>query len=87
MKKMLTALAVVALFSTTGCYTSRRVAGDSLTGGITNPYLWVTVPVDTLMSPYQIPKWLSDDDDPWTPWSPDDIREEYEQDSDIVTIE
>ena len=87
MKKMLTALAVVALFSTTGCYTSRRVAGDKLTGGITNPYLWVTVPVDTLKSPYQIPKWLSDDDDMWSPWSADEIREEYERDDDIVTLE
>ena len=86
MKKMLTALAVVALFSTTGCYTSRRIAGDGLTGGVTNPYLWVTVPVDTLMSPYQIPKWLSDDDDTWTPWSPDDIREEYERDDTVLTL-
>jgi len=77
MKKMLTALAVVALFSTTGCYTSRRVAGDELTGGLTNAYLWVTVPVDTLMSPYQIPKWLMDDNDPWTPWNVDELREEY----------
>jgi len=77
MKKMLTALAVVALFSTTGCYTSRRIAGDGLTGGITNPYLWVTVPVDTIMSPYQIPKWIMDEDDSWSPWSADDIREEY----------
>ena len=28
MKKMLTVLAVVLLFGTTGCYTSRRVAGE-----------------------------------------------------------
>ncbi len=78
MKKMLIALAVVALFSTTGCYTSRRVAGDDLVGGPTNAYLWVTVPADILMSPYQIPKWMMDEDDTWNPWDFDEIRDEYD---------
>jgi hypothetical protein len=77
MKKMLTAFAVVLLFGTTGCYTSRRVAGDDLQGGITNPHLWVTVPVDIVMSPFQVPKWLSDDSDDWNPWDFDEIRDEY----------
>ena len=79
MKKSLLALAVVALLATTGCYTSRRVAGDELQGGVTNPYLWVTIPVDTLMSPYQIPKWLRDKDDDWTPWDFDAICEQYDR--------
>ena len=77
MKKMLTAFAVVLLFGTTGCYTSRRVAGDELQGGITNPYLWVTVPVDIVLSPIQIPTWWGDDADDWNPWDFDEIREEY----------
>ena len=77
MKKLLTAFAVILLLGTTGCYTSRRVAGDDLQGGITNAYLWVTVPVDIVMSPYQIPKWMSDETDDWNPWNFDEIRDEY----------
>ena len=77
MKKTLTVLAVALLFGTTGCYTSRRVAGDELAGGVTNPYLWVTVPVDIVMSPYQVPAWMLDDTDDWTLWDFDAIREEY----------
>ncbi len=77
MKKSLIALSLVVLLGTTGCYTSRRIAGDSLQGGVTNPYLWVTVPIDTVMSPYQIPKWLSDEGDDWKPWDADAVREEY----------
>lgn len=77
MKKTLLALAVVSIL-TTGCYTSRRVVGDDLKGGIANPALWLTVPIDTVMAPFQIPKWLNDDSDPWTPWDPDEMYEEYQ---------
>jgi hypothetical protein len=77
MKKALTLAAVLALLATGGCYTSRHVAGDNLVGGPLNPYLWVTVPVDTVLSPYQIPKWLADESDSWKPMDFDELREEY----------
>ncbi len=76
-KKYVLLPALVLLLGTTGCYTSRRVAGDDLEGGITNPALWVTVPVDILMSPYQIPKWLSDDRDDWQPFDTQQMRKDY----------
>lgn len=78
MKRVLAVAALSALMLTTACYTSRRVAGDELAGGVLNPLLWVTVPVDALLSPVQIPTWLGDDSDTWTPFDPDKIREEYE---------
>ena len=84
MKKTMVLAAVLALLSTAGCYTSRRVAGDDLKGGLTNAYLWVTVPIDTVMSPFQIPKWLGDESDTWTPWDPDEIRREYDFDLEIM---
>ncbi len=80
MKKTLLLAAVLAV-ATTGCYTSRRIAGDDLQGGLTNPSLWVTVPVDTLLSPYQIPKWIMDESDDWTPFNVDDVRRNYHQDN------
>ena len=77
MKKTLILAALLAAVSTAGCYTSRRVAGDELRGGLLNPYLWVTIPVDTLLSPYQVIKWANDDTDDWTPWDVDEERERY----------
>ena len=77
MKKALFTAALTLVVATAGCYTSRHVAGEDLRGGVLNPYLWVTVPIDALMSPYQIPNWLSDDNDPWTPWDVDVERERY----------
>jgi hypothetical protein len=77
MKRTLSFAAVLALLATSGCYTSRRIAGDDLVGGPLNPYLWVTVPVDTVLSPYQIPHWMSDDTDSWKPLDVDAIRTEY----------
>ena len=76
MRRFLLLASVAALCcATTGCYTSRRIAGDDLKGGIMNPYLWVTVPIDAVMSPFQIPNWMSDPNDEWKPWSPDWARE------------
>jgi hypothetical protein len=77
MKKAVLVTALALLVGTTGCYTSRRVAGEELRGGVLNPYLWVTLPIDTLLSPYQIPKWYFDENDPWTPWDVDVERERY----------
>jgi hypothetical protein len=77
MKKTFVLVAALGVLSTAGCYTSRRIAGDDLVGGPLNPYLWVTVPVDTVLSPYQIPKWMADENDPWRPFDPDEIRREY----------
>ena len=71
MRRFVLLASVVGLLATTGCYTSRRIAGDDLAGGPLNPYLWVTVPIDTAMSPFQIPNWLSDPNDDWRPWDPD----------------
>jgi len=77
MKKTLILSALALALATTGCYTSRRIAGDDLRGGILNPYLWVTVPLDAVMSPYQIPKWYMDETDDWSPWDVDVERERY----------
>ena len=77
MKKTLVLSALAVALATTGCYTSRNVAGEDLRGGILNPYLWVTIPLDTIMSPYQIPKWYMDETDEWTPWDVDVERERY----------
>ena len=59
MKKVILTAALTLVVATSGCYTSRYIAGEDLKGGVLNPYLWVTIPIDTLMSPYQIPTWLS----------------------------
>lgn len=77
MKKAMIVAGLAALLATTGCYTSRRVAGDRLAGGITNPALWVAVPVDIVLSPYQIAKWAGDENDTWKPLDVDKIRAEY----------
>ncbi len=77
MRRLMLLAGLVAVLSTTGCYTSRRVVGDELRGGVGNPALWVTVPIDAVMSPYQIPKWLADDQDDWRPWDPDETRRSY----------
>ena len=77
LKKTLALAGALALVSTAGCYTSRRIAGDDLVGGPLNPYLWVTVPVDTVLSPVQVPMWLSDPSDDWKPLDVDKIRREY----------
>lgn len=77
LKKTLVVLGLLALLSTTGCYTSRTVAGDNLAGGPMNPFLWVTVPVDTVLSPIQVPTWLGDDSDEWKPIDFDAMREQY----------
>ena len=78
MKKAFAALALVAAgsFGLSGCYLSRQVAGDELTGGPLNPLLWVTVPVDTVLFPFELAHFI-DQDDSWTPWSADQQRWEY----------
>jgi hypothetical protein len=78
MKKRIAALALVAAgaLGLSGCYLSREVAGDELVGGPLNPLLWVTIPVDTILCPFEIAHFL-DKDDPWTPWSADQQRWEY----------
>ena len=80
MKKVLAALALVVAGSTglSGCYLSRQVAGDELTGGPLNPLLWVTVPVDTILFPFELAHFI-DQDDSWTPWSADQQRWEYNE--------
>ena len=80
MKKALAALALVVAGSMgmSGCYLSRQVAGDELTGGPLNPILWVTVPVDTLLFPFELAHFI-DQDDSWTPWSADQQRWEYNE--------
>lgn len=78
MKKAVMLAALFAVLGTTGCYTSRHLAGDDLTAGVFNPYLWITVPIDTVMSPYQITKWSQDESDDWAPWSADQVRNEYD---------
>ncbi len=75
MRKTLMVASLALVLATAGCYTSRRVAGDHLNGGLWNPYLWVTVPIDTLTSPYQIYVWANDDTDDWSPWLLDADRE------------
>jgi len=80
MRKLVLVPAVALLLLTTGCYTSRRVAGDDLEGGVTNPYLWVTVPVDAVLSPIQVVRWANDEKDTWTPWDFDAVRREYNPD-------
>ncbi len=74
-------LIVLALFTAgcsllPGCYLSRQVAGDELVGGPTNPALWVTVPVDTLLFPFELAHFV-DRRDSWCPWSADDMRAQY----------
>lgn len=78
MKKSLAALALVAAgtFGLSGCYLSRQVAGDDLVGGPTNPMLWLTVPVDTVLFPFELAHFI-DRKDSWTPWSADALRYEY----------
>ena len=80
MKKAIAALALVVAGSMgmSGCYLSRQVAGDELTGGPLNPILWVTVPVDTLLFPFELAHFI-DQDDSWTPWSADQQRWEYNE--------
>ncbi len=77
MRRLLLLVGTVALVATSGCYTSRHVAGDELKGGVLNPYLWVTVPIDTIMFPWQYSKWRKDPTDQWVPWDVDKVREEY----------
>lgn len=79
MRKALAGLALVALgsLSLSGCYLSREVAGDDLIGGPLNPMLWVTVPVDTVMFPFEYAHYV-DKDDAWRPWSADRERWEYD---------
>ena len=78
MKKQVAALAllVVGSFGLSGCYLSRQVAGDELVGGPTNPALWLTVPVDTVLFPFELAHFI-DNKDSWTPWSADEMRAEY----------
>jgi len=78
MRKAVAALALVAAgaLSLPGCYLSRQVAGDDLKGGPLNPLLWVTVPVDTILFPFELATFI-DNDDSWTPWSADQQRWEY----------
>lgn len=80
MKKAFAALALLVAGSMpiSGCYLSRQVAGDELTGGPLNPILWVTVPVDTLLFPFELAHFI-DQDDSWTPWSADQQRWEYNE--------
>ena len=59
-----------------GCYLSRQVAGDDLVGGPVNPALWVTVPADTLLFPFELAHFI-DTKDSWSPWSADDMRAMY----------
>ena len=77
MKKIMLVAALVACVSLTGCYTSRRIAGDKMVGGVTNPALWVTIPIDTVMAPYAIPAWALDESDDWTLFDPDEVRGHY----------
>lgn len=79
MKKALATLALVVAGSLgfSGCYLSRQVAGDDLTGGPINPLLWVTVPLDTVLFPFELAHFI-DQDDSWTPWSADKERWEYD---------
>jgi hypothetical protein len=80
MKKAVAALALVLAgsFGMSGCYLSRQVAGDELTGGPLNPLLWVTVPIDTILFPFELAHFV-DQDDSWTPWSADQQRHEYNE--------
>lgn len=80
MKKAVAALALVLAgsFGMSGCYLSRQVAGDELTGGPCNPLLWVTVPLDTILFPFELAHFV-DQDDSWTPWSADQQRYEYNE--------
>ena len=59
-----------------GCYISRQLTGDDLVGGPTNPILWATVPVDTVLFPFELAHFI-DRKDSWTPWSADDMRHIY----------
>ena len=79
MKKAVAALALVAAGSLglTGCYLSREVAGNDMVGGPVNPLLWVTVPIDTVLFPFEIAHYC-DKNDPWVPWSADQERWEYD---------
>ena len=79
MKKKLAALALVAvgLLGLPGCYLSREVAGNDLVGGPMNPLLWVTVPADALLFPFEVAHY-EDSCDPWEPWSADRERWEYD---------
>ena len=87
MKKALAALALVVAGSMgmSGCYLSRQVAGDELTGGPLNPILWVTVPLDTILFPFELAHFI-DQDDSWTPWSADQQRWEYNEQYKTSTI-
>jgi len=80
MKKAVAALAllVAGSFGMSGCYLSRQVSGDELTGGPLNPLLWVTIPVDTILFPFELAHFV-DQDDSWTPWSADQQRWEYSE--------
>ena len=59
-----------------GCYISRQVTGDDLSGGPTNPMLWLTVPVDTVLFPFELAHFI-DTKDSWTPWSAADEKHMY----------
>jgi hypothetical protein len=78
MKKALAAIVLAAAgsFGLSGCYLSRQVAGDELAGGPVNPILWITVPVDTILFPFELYHFYSTDDS-WQPWSADQQRWEY----------
>jgi hypothetical protein len=77
-KKLMLFTALVACVALTGCYTTRRLAGDKMVGGVTNPAIWFTGPIDAVMSLYQIPMWALDENDDWTPFDPDEIRGHYD---------
>jgi hypothetical protein len=78
MKKALAALVLAAAgtFGLSGCYLSRQVAGDDLVGGPVNPVMWITVPLDTILLPFELYHFWSTDDS-WQPWSADEQRYEY----------
>ena len=78
MKKAVASLVLVAAgaLGLPGCYLSRQVAGDELVGGPLNPLLWVTVPVDTILFPFELATFI-DNDDSWTPWSAKQQKWEY----------
>jgi hypothetical protein len=78
MRKALAALLLTAAgaFGLSGCYMSRQFAGDELVGGPTNPILWITGAVDTVLFPFELYHFISTDDS-WQPWSADEQRWQY----------
>ena len=78
MKKALAALVLAAAgsFGLSGCYLSRQVGGDDLVGGPVNPIMLITVPLDTILLPFELYHFIATDD-AWQPWSADEQRYEY----------